>query len=97
MVIVQVFEATISWVKYDVENRSKLFPKLFLSIRLSLIQVKDLITIVEDEKLVSSNSICKYFCLYTVQWIAYYNIILRVLNNVMLQYKLLKDCEKLKL
>ncbi|XP_060861689.1 kelch-like protein 3 isoform X2 [Metopolophium dirhodum] len=54
----QVYEATISWIKYDVKNRSELLPKLFLSIRLPLIQVKDLINIVEHEELVSSNSIC---------------------------------------
>ncbi|CAI6349429.1 unnamed protein product [Macrosiphum euphorbiae] len=66
----QVFKATISWVKYDVKNRSELFPKLFLSIRLSLIKVKDLIEIVEDEKLVSSNSICMDFLLKTYRMLA---------------------------
>ena len=62
----QVYEAIITWVKYDVKNRSELFPKLFLSIRLPLIQVNDLINIVEYEELVSSNSICKYFSMCTV-------------------------------
>ncbi|XP_029348475.1 kelch-like protein 2 isoform X2 [Acyrthosiphon pisum] len=61
----QVYEAIITWVKYDVKNRSELFPKLFLSIRLPLIQVKDLINIVENEELVSSNSICMDFLLNT--------------------------------
>jgi len=63
LVIFQVYEATISWIKYDVKNRSELLPKLFLSICLPLIQLKDLINIVEHEELVSSNLTCKYFCL----------------------------------
>ncbi|XP_016656441.1 kelch-like protein 3 [Acyrthosiphon pisum] len=61
----EVYEAIITWVKYDVKNRSELFPKLFLSIRLPLIQVNDLINIVEYEELVSSNSICMDFLLNT--------------------------------
>ncbi|CAI6371820.1 unnamed protein product [Macrosiphum euphorbiae] len=66
----QVYEAVITWVKYDVKNRSELFPKLFLSIRLPLIQVDDLINIVENEELVSSNSICMDFLLNTYRILA---------------------------
>lgn len=55
---IEVYKATISWVKYDEKNRSELLPKLFLLVRLPLIQLKNLISIVENEKLVSSNSKC---------------------------------------
>ncbi|XP_022171365.1 kelch-like protein 3 isoform X1 [Myzus persicae] len=58
---IQVYKAVMSWVKYDKQNRSELLPKLFLSIRLPCIQIEDLINIVENEILVSSNSKCMDF------------------------------------
>ncbi|XP_029112971.1 kelch-like protein 3 isoform X2 [Scleropages formosus] len=64
----KVFEAMISWIKYDKEARLEHMPKLMEHVRLPLLSRDYLVQIVEEEALIKNNSTCKDFLIEAMKY-----------------------------
>lgn len=63
-----VFEAVMSWVRYDVEARSSLLPQLLEHIRFPLLTRKFLIDTVAKENLVMNEPVCRNYVLEAIDY-----------------------------
>ncbi|MBN3305873.1 KLHL3 protein, partial [Amia calva] len=64
----KVFEAMISWIKYDKEARLEHMPKLMEHVRLPLLPRDYLVQIVEEEALIKNNNTCKDFLIEAMKY-----------------------------
>ncbi|KAM4733161.1 kelch-like protein 3 isoform 3-T3 [Anableps anableps] len=64
----KVFEAMISWIKYDKPTRLEFMPKLMEHVRLPLLSRDYLVKIVEEEALIKNNNTCKDFLIEAMKY-----------------------------
>ncbi|XP_047209835.1 kelch-like protein 3 isoform X1 [Girardinichthys multiradiatus] len=64
----KVFEAMISWIKYDKPTRLEYMPKLMEHVRLPLLSRDYLVKIVEEEALIKNNNTCKDFLIEAMKY-----------------------------
>ncbi|KAM4586731.1 kelch-like protein 3 isoform 1-T1 [Fundulus diaphanus] len=64
----KVFEAMISWIKYDKGSRLEHMPRLMEHVRLPLLSRDYLVKIVEEEALIKNNNTCKDFLIEAMKY-----------------------------
>ncbi|XP_051870667.1 kelch-like protein 3 isoform X2 [Pristis pectinata] len=64
----KVFEAVISWIKYDKEARLEHMAKLMENVRLPLLPRDYLVQTVEEEALIKNNNTCKDFLIEAMKY-----------------------------
>ncbi|KAM9795370.1 kelch-like protein 3 [Neosynchiropus ocellatus] len=64
----KVFEAMISWIKYDKPARMEFMPTLMEHVRLPLLSRDYLVQIVEEEALIKNNNMCKDFLIEAMKY-----------------------------
>ncbi|XP_039629856.1 kelch-like protein 3 isoform X2 [Polypterus senegalus] len=64
----KVFEAVISWIKYDQEARLEYMPRLMEHVRLPLLPRDYLVQTVEEEALIKNNNTCKDFLIEAMKY-----------------------------
>uniref|UniRef100_A0A3B4AU40 BTB domain-containing protein n=1 Tax=Periophthalmus magnuspinnatus TaxID=409849 RepID=A0A3B4AU40_9GOBI len=64
----KVFEAMISWIKYDKPSRLEYMSKLMEHVRLPLLSRDYLVQIVEEEALIKNNNTCKDFLIEAMKY-----------------------------
>ena len=68
MLFPQVFEAVVSWVKYDPEHRQDSLAQLMENVRLPLLSREYLVERVESEPLIKRNFACKDFLIEAMKY-----------------------------
>ena len=62
----QVFEAIMSWVKRDLDNRTIHLPELLTKVRMPLLTPQYLTDRVATENLIRSSHECRYVVIFTI-------------------------------
>lgn len=61
LILLQIFESVISWIKYDKKNRADLFTKLLKYIKFSRIPMSVLNDQIKNHKFIESNYKCNFY------------------------------------